>query len=125
MPKLNWRKVLQTGLDVGQMFLPRAVSEAIDAIEDNVAAMADGGRLGWDGQAKQEAALDTLLKSVAVAEGVAAKDLLVDERVAAAGRQAINAMHAQKVALAQFTEVIRAFKASKVPVAAADGTGQP
>lgn len=123
MAKINWRKVLSTGLDIGQMFLPRAVSDAIDAIEDNVEAMAEGGRLGWDSQAKQDAALDTLLKSVAVAEGVAAKDLLVDERVAAAGRQAINAVHAQKVALAQFTEVIRAFRAAKV--AAPDGTGQP
>lgn len=121
--KINWRKVLKTGLDVGQSFLPRVVSDAIDAIEDNVATMADDGLLGWDGPQKRLAAIDTVLKSVAVAEGVSKRDLVDDAAVAAATQQAIDAAHAHKVALADLTAAIRAFKAARV--AAPDGTGTP
>jgi hypothetical protein len=90
-----------------------------------VAAMLEGGKAGWSGPEKQAAALDTLMQSVAVAEGVSAKDLLHDPTVFAAGQKAIDAVHAGKVAVAELQQAVRTFKASKNPPAAPDGTGQP
>lgn len=113
--KINWRKVLEIGTNVGQMFLPKAVSDAIDQIEDNVETMVAGGKQGWSGPEKQAAALDTLLQSVAVAEGVSGEDLLHDQAVLAAGRKAIDATHAAKVAVAEFKTAVTMFKASKNP----------
>jgi hypothetical protein len=123
MPKINWRKVLQVGKNVGQMFLPKAVSDAIDAIEDNVEVMREGGKAGWTGAEKQDAALDTVLQGVAVAEGLSGKDLLHDPTVAAAGRRAIDAAHAAKVAAAEFASAIATFKAART-TAQAEGAAQ-
>jgi hypothetical protein len=125
MPKINWRKVLGVAKNVGQMFLPEVVSNAIDAIEDNVSVMKKDGKQGWDGEQKQAAALDTLLQSVAVAEGLSGQDLFHDPTVLAAGKKAIDATHAAKVAVAEFAQTVATFKASKNPAALADGTGAP
>lgn len=118
MPKINWRQVLKTGLAVGQMFLPAAVSQAIDQVEDDVTEMLAGGKSGWSGPEKQAAALRTLVNSVAIAEGIKEQDLLDDAAVADAGRQAIDAALQAKVAAAKFQQTVEAFKASKVKPAA-------
>lgn len=115
MPKIPWRQILKMGLGMSKLFLPTTISDAVDAIEDHVDAMVKGGAAGWSSEAKQTAALETLLKSVAVAEHWQARDLLDDAQVLAAGRQAINAVHAQKVAIAQLTDTLRAFKAARKP----------
>lgn len=118
MPKINWRQILKTGLDVGQMFLPKAVSDAIDAVEENVETMIAGGASGWSGVEKQNAALSTLLNSVVIAEGIKGQDIYNDPLVLAAGRKAIDTAHAAKVAAAEFAETVKAFKAAKNPPAA-------
>jgi hypothetical protein len=120
--KINWRKVLDVGTSIGQMFLPKAVSDAIDQVEDNVETLIAGGKAGWSGPEKQAAALDTLLQGVVIAEGLKGEDLLHDPTVAAAGQRAIDATHAAKEAVAEFKAAIDTFKAARIPpVAAAEG----
>lgn len=124
MAKVNWRKLLGVVKQVGTLFLPDLVSDAIDRVEDNVSEMRKGGRQGWDGAEKQTAALEAVLNGLVIAEGLSDKDLLNDATVRAAGVKAIDAVHASKVALAELKEAVDLFRASKV-IAAADGTGTP
>lgn len=111
--KINWKAVLLGAKSFGQMFLPAAVSNAIDNIEAQVEVMKAGGKAGWSGPEKQQAALEATLQAVAAYEGLTEKDALNDEAVATAGRKLIDATVAQKHALAEFTEAVKAFKAMK------------
>jgi hypothetical protein len=110
-----WKKVITGGKLFAQLFLPGVVSKAIDEIEEQVEIMRAGGKSGWSGPEKQNAALQSVLQAVAAYEGVAGADVLNDASVAAAGRKLIDASHAQKVALAEFAEAVRLVKASKNP----------
>lgn len=111
--KINWRRVLKTGLDVGKFFLPGAVSEAIDRVEEAVETMRAGGKAGWSGPEKQQAALSAVLDGVVIAEGLTKQDLLDNDAVTAAGRRAIDAAVAAKQTAAEFQSVIAAFKAAR------------
>jgi hypothetical protein len=108
--KLQWRKILtvagQIGLNVIQGFLPSAISDVIDQVEDQATALIKSGQGGWSGPEKQSQALEIMLKLLAVKEGLDDGVIRTHPKIEAVGRELIDNAHQAKLLYAKFAAAI-------------------